>query len=150
MAAVQQAAHNVEWPKSAPQILTGCLVSGDQVIADDRKKQWLHTTFNALAVDMESGAMAQISQLNNIPWLAIRAISDRADSTINFNHQDFITYVDEAETPLNRLKKSARIIGAAARNPGLVKSTLNFRQAIQQAAANAATVTAAILSQLEQ
>jgi nucleoside phosphorylase len=118
------------------------------VIADDTKKQWLRNTFNALAVDMESGAMAHVASLNNIPWLAIRAVSDCADSTLDFSHQDLITFTDEADTPLTGLKKSARMIGAAAKNPRLVKSALNFRQAIQQAAANAATVTVAVISQL--
>jgi adenosylhomocysteine nucleosidase len=150
LAAAQQAIGHIEWPAAVPKTLTGCLVSGDQVIADETKKQWLHHTFNAVAVDMESGAMAQVAFLNNIPWLAIRAVSDSADSTMDFNHQDFITYVDEAGTPLTRLKKSARIAGAAARNPVMVQSAFKFRQAIQQAAANAATVTTAIISQLEQ
>jgi adenosylhomocysteine nucleosidase len=153
LAAAQQAAHATQWPEPAPAIRTGCLVSGDQVIADATKKQWLHDTFNALAVDMESGAMAQVAVLNNIPWLAVRAVSDSADSTVDLGQQDFITYTDESATPLTRLKKSTRtagrIIGTAARNPGVVKSALNFRQAIKQAAANAATVTVTIISRLE-
>jgi nucleoside phosphorylase len=150
LAAAQQTTHNIEWPESAPNILTGCLVSGDQVIADEAKKQWLHTTYDALAVDMESGAMAQIAFLNNIPWLAIRAVSDSADSTVDIGQRDFITYTDESENKLTLLKKSARIIDAAARNPGLVKSARNFRQAIRQAATNAATATTAIISRLGQ
>jgi adenosylhomocysteine nucleosidase len=149
LAAAQQATDNIKWPKSVPQVLTGCLVSGDQVIADDAKKQWLHHTFNALGVDMESGAMAQIASLNNVPWLAIRAVSDSADSTIDFNHQDLITFTDETDVALTGLKKSTQMIAAAARNPRLIKSVLNFRQAIRQAATNAATVTIAIISQPE-
>ncbi len=91
LAHAQQVTRTLEWPEAAPNILTGCLVSGDQVVADETKKQWLHQTFNALAVDMESGAMAQVAFLNTIPWLAIRAISDSADSTIDFGQREFIT-----------------------------------------------------------
>jgi len=153
LAAAQQATYDIEWAASKPEILTGCLVSGDQVIADEAKKQWLHHTFNALAVDMESGAMAQVARLNNIPWLAIRAVSDSADSTTDFGWQDFITYTDESETTLTRLKKStrkaSRMVGTAVRSPGMLKSSLNFRQAIRQAATNAATVTVAIISRLK-
>jgi adenosylhomocysteine nucleosidase len=144
----QQASQNIEWPETIPNILTGCLVTGDQVIADDAKKQWLRSTFNALAVDMESGAMAQVAFLNKIPWLAIRAVSDRADSSVDFNHQDLITFTDETNSPLTGLKKSARLMSTAVQNPQLVKSAFNFRQAIKQAAANAATVTVAIISKL--
>ena len=146
----QQVTRTIEWPEPAPNILIGGLVSGDQVIADEAKKQWLYHAFNALAVDMESGAMAQVAFLNNVPWLAIRAVSDSADSTVDFGQRDFITYTDESETTFIRLKKSARIVGTAARRPGVVKSALNFRQAIRQAAANAAAVTVAIISHLEQ
>lgn len=150
LSTAQQAALNIKWAGSAPKIHTGRLVSGDQVISDDTKKQWLHHTFNALAVDMESGAMAQVAFLNNIPWLAIRAVSDNADSTVDFGQRDLITYTDESGTTLTKLKKSAWLVGAAARNPGMVKSALNFRQAIRQAAANAATVILAIIPRLEQ
>ena len=66
LAAVQQATFNIEWPNPTPKILTGYLVTGDQMVADETKKQWLHHTFNALAVDMESGAMAQIALLQKI------------------------------------------------------------------------------------
>jgi adenosylhomocysteine nucleosidase len=150
LATAQQAVHAIKWPEITPAIHTGCLVSGDQVIADDTKKQWLHHSFNALAVDMESGAMAQIAYLNHVSWLAVRAVSDSADSAIDFGWQGLVTFSGEPETPLTRLKKRFWVMGAAARKPLLVKSALNFRQAIQKAAANAAMATVAIIFGLEQ
>ena len=106
LATAQHAAHNINRPEFTAKILTGCLVSGDQVVADETKKQWLRHTFNALAVDMESGAMAQVAFLNNVSWLAVRAVSDSADSAIDFGQRDFITFTDESGTKLSRLKKS--------------------------------------------
>ncbi len=148
LAAAHQTALNLAWPDRSPQIKIGGLVSGDQVIADDLKKQWLRDTFNALAVEMEAGAMAQIAFLNDVPWLAVRAVSDNADSTLDFGFLNFITYTDEANKVMARLRQTARQATVIAQKPGRLKAALKFRQALQYAAANAARVTAAIITQL--
>jgi adenosylhomocysteine nucleosidase len=148
LATARQSALTCRGLGTAPTIHTGCLVSGDQVIADETKKQWLHQTFNALAVDMESGAMAQVAYLNNIPWLAIRAISDRADSSLDVGQLNFITYSDDPENSFSRLKKAARIAGTVVQNAGQIKQAWRLRQNIKSAAANAAQVTAAVIAQL--
>jgi adenosylhomocysteine nucleosidase len=149
LARARQAAAMVDWPHPPPQIQTGCLVTGDQVIADDAKKQWLRHTFNALAADMESGAMAQVAFFNNIPWLAVRAVSDNANSTIDIDLTNLITYSDEPDnTPARRLQQTAHKVAAIVR-PTRLKTLLKIRQAVQAAAYNAAQVTAAIIAQLE-
>lgn len=145
----QQAATAITWPKTRPQIKIGGLISGDQVIAAKNKKDWLRDTFNALVVDMESGAMAQVAFLNNIPWLAIRAVSDRADSTIDFDLPSLITYSDEPDNMLARVQQTRRKVTAIAKKPTHLRTMLKIRQRIRQAAANAAQVTAAIITQLE-
>lgn len=149
LAVAQQAATIIAWPETTPKIETGCLVSGAQVIADGVKKQWLRDTFNALAVDMESGAMAQVAFLNDVPWLAVRAVSDSADATIDFGQLDFITYSDEPGSILTRLQKVARLVVMIARNRARVKTALKFRRAMRCATFNAARVTSAIIAQFE-
>ncbi len=57
----------------------GTIASGDVFISDNKKKQELVELFDASAVEMESGAIAQCAYLNNIPFVTIRAISDLAD-----------------------------------------------------------------------
>ncbi len=149
LTAAQQAANTVVWPKHTPQIKIGCLASGDQVIADAATKQWLYDTFQALAVEMESGAMAFVAHLNNVPWLAVRSISDQANSIPDSNLLDFITYSDEKPNPLTRLQKKGRTAAKLIQKPARITSMVKLRQAIQQAAANAAAVTTAIIAQLE-
>jgi adenosylhomocysteine nucleosidase len=149
LATARQAALAITWPKTSPTIETGGLVSGDQVIADGAKKKWLRDTFNALAVDMESGAMAQVAFLNDIPWLAVRAISDSADSAIDFGQLNLISYSDEPGHTLARLQRTVSKVTTLAKKPAHLKAALKIRQGLQRASANAARVTAAIIAQIE-
>lgn len=59
----------------------GRVVSGDQFISDGDKKKWLTDTFSGFCTEMEGAAIAQSAYLNNIPFLIIRAISDKADDS---------------------------------------------------------------------
>lgn len=59
----------------------GRVVSGDQFISDGAKKKWLTDTFSGFCTEMEGAAIAQSAYLNNIPFLVIRAISDKADDS---------------------------------------------------------------------
>jgi adenosylhomocysteine nucleosidase len=57
----------------------GTIVTGNQVIFSTARKRWLGQTFSALAVEMETAAVAQVAVGHQVPWVAIRAISDLAD-----------------------------------------------------------------------
>lgn len=65
----------------------GTIISGDQFIASEDKRQWLKKKFNALAVDMSAAAIYEVCKQNGIKCLFIRVISDSADieGRINFN-----------------------------------------------------------------
>lgn len=55
----------------------GLIVSGDKFVSDLAELQAIKAKFpKALAVDMESAAMAQICYLYHVPFLALRIISD--------------------------------------------------------------------------
>lgn len=148
LAAAQQAAATVEWPKNAPTVTTGCLASGDQMIAAQRKKQWLAETFSAVAVDMEAGAVAQVAHLNHIPWLAIRAISDAADSTIDFNLPQLITHSHQSRTMAGRLRHTGGKVAGLLGQPARLKTIWQLRRAIKRAATHAALVTVATVLNL--
>ncbi len=68
---------------------TGRVVSGDQFISDHTKKEWLVTTFGGYCTEMEGAAIAQAACLNHIPFLIIRAISDKADHSAEMTYQEF-------------------------------------------------------------
>ncbi|MBR6283043.1 MAG: 5'-methylthioadenosine/adenosylhomocysteine nucleosidase [Muribaculaceae bacterium] len=71
-------------------ILVGLICSGDQFIDTLEAVQRIQGHFpDALAVDMESGAIAQVCHLRGVPFLSMRVISDSpgasSDNTAQYN-----------------------------------------------------------------
>lgn len=69
-------------------IFLGKIVSGDQFISDQNKKEELLKVFHADCVEMEGAAIAQVAYLNHIPFLIMRAISDRADQEAQNTYEE--------------------------------------------------------------
>ena len=67
----------------------GRVVSGDQFISDQAKKDWLIENFQGFCTEMEGAAIAQAAYLNGIPFLIIRAISDKADNSASVDYPTF-------------------------------------------------------------
>ncbi len=67
-------------------VLVGTIASGDQFIADNTKKEWLKSTFGAVACEMEGAAIAHTAYVNNVPFAVFRTISDGGDE------MDFVTF----------------------------------------------------------
>lgn len=74
-----------------PEIQTflGRIVSGDQFICSKEKKNWLREYFDAQCTEMEGAAIAQACYLNQVPYLIIRAISDKADDSADMAYEEF-------------------------------------------------------------
>ncbi len=95
------------------QIITGCIVSGDQFISSTPKKQWLEKKFLAAAVDMSAAAIAQVCYANHkTPVCILRIITDRADlkartdfARANPSFQTDIDIVDFVKDLLARMAK---------------------------------------------
>ncbi|MBC8171635.1 MAG: 5'-methylthioadenosine/S-adenosylhomocysteine nucleosidase [Anaerolineae bacterium] len=68
-------------PREPRLIMTGTGVSGQGFVDNADFAAYLHQTFGAAVVDMESAAVAQVAYVNNIPFLAVRGISDLPGST---------------------------------------------------------------------
>lgn len=70
-------------------VFEGRVVSGDQFISDKDKKQWLVDHFAGYCTEMEGAAIAHAAYLNQIPFLIIRAISDKADDSASVDYPAF-------------------------------------------------------------
>ena len=70
-------------------VFTGRVVSGDQFISDKEKKDWLIKHFAGYCTEMEGAAIAQAAYLNQIPFLIVRAISDKADDSATVDYPTF-------------------------------------------------------------
>ncbi len=70
-------------------IFSGRIVSGDQFISGKDKKCWLTETFGGMCAEMEGAAIGHAAYLNNIPFLVVRAISDKADDSAEMDYPSF-------------------------------------------------------------
>lgn len=69
--------------------LRGIIATGDQFIASRERSDYIRTTFNAAACEMEGGAIAHVCYMGGIPFTAVRCISDNADGEAGMSYADF-------------------------------------------------------------
>ena len=80
-------------PEVNPDIHVFCgrIVSGDQFVSDQAVKDRIVSEFHGYATEMEGAAIGQTAYLNGIPFLVIRAISDKADGSAHVDYPTFET-----------------------------------------------------------
>lgn len=63
----------------APEVhaLAGRVASGDQFVCREETRQRIVSGFGALCCEMEGAAIAQAATLNDVPFVVVRAISDK-------------------------------------------------------------------------
>lgn len=77
----------------APRVHAGKIITGDRFVATAAESQALRAELAAaLAVDMESAAVAQVCHDYGVPFCAVRTISDRADDQA---HVDFPAFLQQ-------------------------------------------------------
>lgn len=75
------------------KVYKGRIVSGDQFISSTELKNRLELHFKPFAAEMEGAAIAHVCMLNQVPFVVIRAMSDKADGSA---HVTFETFAREA------------------------------------------------------
>ncbi|TXL73774.1 5'-methylthioadenosine/adenosylhomocysteine nucleosidase [Vineibacter terrae] len=77
-----------------PRVVLGTILSGDTFLNCDATRQRLHATFDAAAVEMEGGAVAQVCRrFGDVPFVNVRCLSDLAGAS---SHLDFRTFLPAA------------------------------------------------------
>lgn len=63
----------------APEVraLSGRVASGDQFVSGEETRRRIVGTFGALCCEMEGAAIAQAAEANGVPFVVVRAISDK-------------------------------------------------------------------------
>lgn len=73
------------------EVIKGGIVSGERFVESNEQRDQIIRDFEASAVDMESSAIAHCCYINQLPFMAIRGISDLADDsakdTYDFNEK---------------------------------------------------------------
>lgn len=70
-------------------VFQGRVASGDEFIAKKERKDAILKEFDACCCEMEGAAIAQAAYLNQIPFVIIRAISDKADDSASMDYPTF-------------------------------------------------------------
>ena len=70
-------------------VMEGRVVSGDQFISSKEVKDHLINDFQGDCAEMEGAAIAHGAYLNQIPFVIIRAISDKADDSAEMDYPTF-------------------------------------------------------------
>ena len=70
-------------------IKVGRVATGDQFICDKTVKNTIIQNTQALCTEMEGGAIAQAAYRNEVPFVIIRAISDKADDSADMDYPTF-------------------------------------------------------------
>lgn len=76
----------VEIAKKIGKVNVGVIASGDIFVSNQEQGEKIHEDFDALCVEMEGAAIAQVCSLCNVPFIVIRAISDSiyGDNKVSF------------------------------------------------------------------
>lgn len=70
-------------------VYEGRVLSGDQFISGEEIKNKLIALFDGSCTEMEGAAIAHAAFLNEIPYVVIRAISDKADGSAHMDYPEF-------------------------------------------------------------
>jgi len=73
----------------------GRILSGDQFVADRGLVQELHEELSGDCTEMEGAAVAQVCDMNQIPFVIIRSMSDKADGSAHVNFTEFTHLASE-------------------------------------------------------
>ena len=92
--------HLADFGIVAPRVHEGLVVSGDRFVATAAESRALTTALpDALAVEMEGAAVAQVCADFDCPFALLRTISDRADDDA---HADFSSFIAEVASVYTR------------------------------------------------
>ncbi len=72
------------------EIKTGTIASGDIFCTEIEMKNQIYANFKADCVEMEGAAIAQVSYLNNVPFIVIRSISDTPNGNNAITFDQFV------------------------------------------------------------
>ena len=67
----------------------GRVASGDQFVCEKAKKDHIIAVTQAMCTEMEGAAIAQTAYRNGVPFVILRAISDKADASAEMDYPTF-------------------------------------------------------------
>ncbi|AHM56781.1 5'-methylthioadenosine/S-adenosylhomocysteine nucleosidase MtnN [Peptoclostridium acidaminophilum DSM 3953] len=75
---------------SGHKVMKGRVVTGDVFVSSKDVKDKLVDVFSGACTEMEGASVAHVCALNKIPFVIIRAMSDKADGSAHVNYSEFV------------------------------------------------------------
>lgn len=120
------------WHQHTQQLLgqyillhAGSLLESIRIVANADDKQVLHRTTQAIALDMESVAIARVAQQHGLDFLAIRAIADPATMSLPLA----INHAMDSQGAVDMRKLLWYVVQHPTEIPALIKLGLHFNAA---------------------
>ena len=79
-------------------VLSGRIATGDQFISDTEKRLQLGRDFDALACEMEGGAVGHACYRNKVPFAILRCISDDLTNSTSMDYESFKAFAANKTT----------------------------------------------------
>ena len=100
-----------EAAQSVSNAKIGRVASGDQFVCNKDKKNKIIADTNALCTEMEGAAIAHAAWRNGVPFVILRAISDKADDSAEMDYPTFELIAAQRSTTVTQTmaKKLAEI-----------------------------------------
>jgi adenosylhomocysteine nucleosidase len=83
-----------------PAVRLGTILTTDAYLASPAERDRLAGEWSGTAIEMEGSALCDVAERYSLPWLVVRALSDRAGED---SLDDFAAFVDEAAASSARL-----------------------------------------------
>ncbi len=106
---------------SRPGVHVGRIVTAETVVRRPREKRDLGREFDALAVDMESFAVAEICARRNVRFLAVRVVSDAVDDRLPRE-------VERLSRQKSRAARLGAALGVILDRPGAARELYRLKQ----------------------
>lgn len=106
-------------------VVGGSLLSTSRIVASGGEKQVLQRETGAIALDMESAAIAKVAQQANLPYLVLRAIADPA--SMSLPQAVVVALDDQGQVRLGRLLR--HLLLRPWQIPSLIRLGMHFAAA---------------------
>jgi adenosylhomocysteine nucleosidase len=125
----------------APRIVTGRLLSVDRIVRTAEEKRQLFEEYGAMAVEMESYAVAMECERRQMRFLAVRVVSDGVDAQLPED-------VERLMQARSLAASAGALAGTLWRRPGIAKDLWQLRETALAAGDRLATFLSVLLHEL--
>ncbi len=106
---------------ATPCVHAGSLLTADRIIRLASEKRELGKQHGALAVDMETFAVAEVCRRDKVPLIAVRIISDGVDDELPKD-------VDRLMRQKTVVRKAGAVVGSIMNRPGSIKDMFQLKE----------------------